>query len=57
MKLIIAVFGLGSFASMFLGTALGISFVGFEFGMRIFAASFLIFAFCSICEYLSDRIS
>jgi len=54
MKLIIAAFGLGSFASMFLGTALGISFVGFDFGMRVFVASFLIFAFCLICEYLGN---
>lgn len=42
----VAVFGLGSFCSMFLGTAIGIIFGGFMFGFQILVASFLVFVFC-----------
>lgn len=45
-QVVIAVLGLSSFASMFIGTALGIIFFGFDMGARIFAASILILFFC-----------
>lgn len=52
MHLIIAILGLGSFASMFLGTAIGILFFGFDIGLRILVASALIFVLCVIIDKL-----
>lgn len=51
----VAVLGLGSFYSMFLGTAIGIIFGGFMFGFQIFVASFLVFVFCVIIQLLIDK--
>lgn len=52
MYLVIATLGVGSFASMFLGTAIGILFFGFDIGLRILVASALVFALCVIFDRL-----
>lgn len=48
MEFLVGLVGLTAFASMFVGTALGIVFVGWMFGFKIFAASLLILVFCVI---------
>jgi hypothetical protein len=50
MHLVIAILGLGSFSSMFLGTAVGILFFGFDIGLRILVASVLVLAMCVIAD-------
>jgi hypothetical protein len=50
MQLIIAILGLGSFASVFLGTAIGILFFGFDIGLRILVASALVLVMCVIAD-------
>lgn len=55
MKVLIAFFGLVSFGSIFVGTALGIFFSGFDMGMRIMIASLLVFIFCLFADRVVDR--
>ena len=51
MEILIGLVGLTAFASLFVGTALGLVFGGFLMGFKIFLASLLILIFCVI---LSD---
>lgn len=53
MNLVIACVGLLSFASIFVGTAIGILAVGFDFGAKVFVASLLIFLFCVVIDKIS----
>lgn len=50
MEILIGLVGLTAFASLFVGTALGIVFGGFLMGFKIFLASLLIFIFCLIVD-------
>lgn len=48
MEILVGLVGLAAFASLFVGTALGLIFGGFLMGFKIFLASLLIFVFCVI---------
>lgn len=49
---IIAAVGLASFVAIFIGTAFGILFLGFDWGIRILIASILILILCLILDKL-----
>lgn len=50
MKTFIGIIGLTAFASMFIGTALGIVLSGFVMGFKILFASALVLAFALILD-------
>ena len=52
MEILIGLVGLTAFASLFVGTALGLVFGGFLMGFKIFLASLLILIFCLIVDGL-----
>jgi hypothetical protein len=51
---IIAILGVISFFSMFVGTALTVVFFGFDLGLRVFFASTLMLIFCLAMENMKQ---